>query len=187
MLRAPGPSTPDAAPKRAARGGGSNGLTPLRLDKAPSYASTARACCRFESCERAHAPRPPRRCRRNRAGGCHAACAWVGMTRTDNKPLYRNGNAARAALSDERARAMRASLTPSEALLWARIRGCRLGPVFRRQVPLLGRFIADFLAPAERLVIEVDGGHHAEQARAGTCFASCLRLGPAVRAHADLC
>jgi Protein of unknown function (DUF559) len=36
--------------------------------------------------------------------------------------------------------------------------------VFRWQVPLLGRFIADFLAPAERLVIEVDGGHHAEQA-----------------------
>ena len=61
---------------------------------------------------------------------------------------------------------MRASLTPSEARLWARIRGRRLGVVFRRQVPLLGRFIADFLAPAERLVIEVDGGRHAEQARA---------------------
>jgi very-short-patch-repair endonuclease len=49
---------------------------------------------------------------------------------------------------------------------FVRIRGRRLGPVFRRQVPLLGRYIADFLAPAERLVIEVDGGHHAEQARA---------------------
>jgi very-short-patch-repair endonuclease len=41
-----------------------------------------------------------------------------------------------------------------------------LGLVFRRQVPLLGRFIADFLAPAERLVIEVDGAYHAERARA---------------------
>jgi very-short-patch-repair endonuclease len=30
----------------------------------------------------------------------------------------------------------------------------------------LGRFIADFLAPAERLVVEVDGGHHAERGRA---------------------
>src|SRR5438105_384073 len=60
---------------------------------------------------------------------------------------------------------MRCSLTRSEELLWARIRGRRLGPVFRRQVPLLGRFVADFLAPAERLVLEVDGGHHAEQAR----------------------
>src|SRR6478735_7841546 len=70
------------------------------------------------------------------------------------------------ALLEERARAMRSSLTPPEALLWARIRGRRLGVVFRRQVALLGRFIADFLAPAARLVIEVDGGHHAEQARA---------------------
>jgi len=99
-------------------------------------------------------------------GGCHAACAWVGMTRTDNKPLFRSRNAARSALLDERARAMRASLTSSEALLWGRIRGRRLGVVFRRQVPLLGRYIADFLAPAERLVIEVDGGCHGEQARA---------------------
>jgi len=45
---------------------------------------------------------------------------------------------------------MRASLTLSEQVLWARIRGRRLGSVFRRQVPLLGRFIADFLAPAQR-------------------------------------
>ena len=66
----------------------------------------------------------------------------------------------------QRARAMRSSLTPPEALVWVRIRGRQLGVVFRRQVPLLGRFVADFLAPAARLVIEVDGGYHAEQARA---------------------
>jgi very-short-patch-repair endonuclease len=35
-----------------------------------------------------------------------------------------------------------------------------LGVVVRRQVPLLGRFIADFLAPTRRLVIEVDGAYH---------------------------
>jgi very-short-patch-repair endonuclease len=61
---------------------------------------------------------------------------------------------------------MRHSLTPSEQLLWARIHGQRLGVVFRRQVPLLGRFIVDFLALTQRLVVEVDGGYHAEQARA---------------------
>ena len=88
------------------------------------------------------------------------------MTRTDNKPLFRNRSAARVALIDERARAMRASLTPSEALLWERLRGRRLGVVFRRQVPLLGRFVADFLAPAERLVVEIDGGYHGERVRA---------------------
>jgi len=47
-----------------------------------------------------------------------------------------------------------------------RARGRRLGVVFRRQVPLLGRFIADFLAPAQRLVIEVDGVDHGERGAA---------------------
>jgi very-short-patch-repair endonuclease len=88
------------------------------------------------------------------------------MTRTDNKPLFRNRSAMRCALLDERARGMRASQTRSEGLLWGRIRGRRLGVVFRRQVPLLGRFIADFYAPAGRLVIEVDGGYHVERALA---------------------
>jgi len=43
---------------------------------------------------------------------------------------------------------MQGSPTFTEDLLWARIRGRRLGVSFRRQVPLLGRFIADFMAPA---------------------------------------
>ena len=60
---------------------------------------------------------------------------------------------------------MRGSQTPSEELLWVRIRGRRLGVVIRRQVPLLGRYIADFHAPAARLVIEVDGEYHAEHGR----------------------
>jgi len=101
-----------------------------------------------------------------RRGAVTPPAPWAGRTRTDNKPLFRKRSAARSALLDERARGMRGSLTPSEQLLWARIRGRRLGAVFRRQVPLLGRYIADFLAPAQRLVIEVDGGHHVEQARA---------------------
>ena len=61
-----------------------------------------------------------------------------------------------------RARVMRESLTPTEDLLWSRIRGCRLGVYFRRQVPI-GRYIVDFLAPAVRLVVEVDGGYHAQR------------------------
>jgi very-short-patch-repair endonuclease len=36
---------------------------------------------------------------------------------------------------------------------------------FRRQVPL-GHYIVDFLAPRERLVVEVDGGYHAERGAA---------------------
>jgi very-short-patch-repair endonuclease len=83
------------------------------------------------------------------------------MTRTHNKPSFQ-----RAAVLAERACAMRVSPTSTEQLLWQRIRGRRLGVVIRRQVPLLGRFIADFLAPTQRLVIEVDGAYHSERKRA---------------------
>ena len=55
-----------------------------------------------------------------------------------------------------RARQMRSALTPSEEKLWAEIRGGRLGVSFRRQFPL-GNYIADFAAPAVKLVVEVDG------------------------------
>ena len=88
------------------------------------------------------------------------------MTRTNNKPSFQSRGSQRAAVLAERARVMRCSSTSTEELLWARIRARRLGVVFRRQVPLLGRFIADFLAPAERLVIEVDGAYHDESGRA---------------------
>jgi very-short-patch-repair endonuclease len=61
---------------------------------------------------------------------------------------------------------MRAELNLLEQLLWSRICGRQLGVVFRRQVPLLGRFIVDFLAPARRRIVEVHGGYHVERARA---------------------
>jgi very-short-patch-repair endonuclease len=69
---------------------------------------------------------------------------------------------AHQALVVQRAIAMRASLTPSERALWALLRGKQLGVWFRRQVPL-GRFVADFVAPSARLVVEVDGGYHARR------------------------
>lgn len=54
----------------------------------------------------------------------------------------------------------RQALTDSEAVLWEALRARKLGVQFRRQVPLCGRFIADFYAPVARLVVEVDGGSH---------------------------
>ena len=52
-------------------------------------------------------------------------------------------------------------MTPAERLLWSRLRGKQLaGFKFRRQHPLLGRFITDFCCPAVRLVVEVDGDVH---------------------------
>jgi very-short-patch-repair endonuclease len=44
-------------------------------------------------------------------------------------------------------------------VLWKAIRSGQLGVPFRRQVPL-GRYIADFVAPRARLIVEVDGGAH---------------------------
>lgn len=56
---------------------------------------------------------------------------------------------------------MRKAPTKSEALLWAELRQRRVvGARFRRQHPLAGCYIVDFCAPAEKLVVEVDGGIH---------------------------
>jgi very-short-patch-repair endonuclease len=65
----------------------------------------------------------------------------------------------------EHAATMRSAPTMSEALLWQELRGSKLGVGFRRQL-VIGRFIVDFAAPAARLVVEVDGGYHAQRVRA---------------------
>jgi very-short-patch-repair endonuclease len=67
-----------------------------------------------------------------------------------------------SAVIEQRARQMRSALTPSEAKLWVAIRGGWLGVSFCRQVPL-GNYIADFAAPAAKLVVEVDGAYHARR------------------------
>ena len=80
-------------------------------------------------------------------------------------PLH-SVSSARGELLAARASRMRAVPTLSEQLLWSALAGRRLGTSFRRQVPVGGRFIADFLAPAARLVVEVDGGYHERAKRA---------------------
>ena len=65
----------------------------------------------------------------------------------------------------ERALSMRWSPTASEETLWRSLRAKQLGAQFRRQYPL-GRYIVDFVATRERLVVEVDGDWHRERARA---------------------
>jgi very-short-patch-repair endonuclease len=64
-----------------------------------------------------------------------------------------------------RAASMRECGTASERALWQLLRGGQLGVPFRRQVPLLGCCIVDFLAVGARLVVEVDGAYHVEAAR----------------------
>ena len=61
------------------------------------------------------------------------------------------------------ARALRTAMTNSERKLWGRLRGEQLGVKFRRQHPL-GSYIADFACLDPRLIIELDGSQHTEQA-----------------------
>ena len=66
----------------------------------------------------------------------------------------------REAELDRHAWRNRRALTKSEATLWEDLRGGKLGVAFRRQVPLCGRYVVDFFAPAARVVVEVDGSCH---------------------------
>ena len=60
------------------------------------------------------------------------------------------------------ARKLRSNHTDAELKLWLQLRGRRLGGLkFRRQAPIAG-FIADFLCEEVKLIVEVDGGEHAE-------------------------
>jgi very-short-patch-repair endonuclease len=81
---------------------------------------------------------------------------WVHLDRTQPRSALRTY-----------AKRMRAEPTAAEQKLWWHLRH-RLGlegTHFRRQVRL-GRYIADFVSHGAKLVIEVDGGQHDEQALA---------------------
>jgi len=67
-------------------------------------------------------------------------------------------------MANERARALRKAMTDGERRLWRELRGKQVkGMRFRRQHPI-GPYIADFVCLEKRLVVEVDGGQHAEPA-----------------------
>lgn len=60
------------------------------------------------------------------------------------------------------AKQMRSNQTEAETHLWQRLRAHRLdGLKFKRQKPI-GRFIVDFVCHESALVVEVDGGYHAD-------------------------
>ncbi len=64
-----------------------------------------------------------------------------------------------------RARRLRRDATDAERKLWNRLRARAIdGAKFVRQEPI-GRYVADFACREHRLVIEVDGGQHATDAR----------------------
>jgi very-short-patch-repair endonuclease len=60
------------------------------------------------------------------------------------------------------ARSLRHNATDAERIIWLLLRDRRLGGVkFRRQVPI-GPFVVDFASVEHRLVVELDGGQHAD-------------------------
>lgn len=62
----------------------------------------------------------------------------------------------------ENARRLRGAMTDAERKLWLALRAHRLdGLSFRRQVPV-GAYIVDFMCHEARLIVEVDGGQHAD-------------------------
>jgi len=62
----------------------------------------------------------------------------------------------------DRARNLRKNQTEAEKLLWSYLRNRQIeGCKFRRQWPI-GAYIVDFACLSRQLVIELDGGQHAE-------------------------
>ena len=60
-----------------------------------------------------------------------------------------------------KARQLRSHQTDAEMRLWHRLRGKQLGIAFRRQYPV-GPYITDFACTSLGLIIELDGGQHAD-------------------------
>ena len=68
----------------------------------------------------------------------------------------------RTELKREAARQLRQNATEAERKLWHCLRDKRLlGLRFRRQQPI-GPYVADFYCSAAKLIVELDGSHHAD-------------------------
>jgi very-short-patch-repair endonuclease len=62
----------------------------------------------------------------------------------------------------ERARALRSNATREERKMWQLL--SRYRPKFTRQLPI-GPYVADFACRQAKLVVEIDGGQHADSER----------------------
>lgn len=94
------------------------------------------------------------------------------MTKT-----YRTATASHYRTLKANSRANRAAPTEAEQILWQALRKHQSGGRFRRQ-HAIDVYIADFICLSAGLVVEVDGGYHAEADQAAydenrdRCFAS---------------
>jgi very-short-patch-repair endonuclease len=85
---------------------------------------------------------------------------------TSHSPLPQVGEGQGRGEKDQildNARELRSNQTEAEERLWYHLRAHRFMELkFKRQKPM-GRYIVDFVCVERRLIIELDGGQHAEQ------------------------
>ncbi len=62
------------------------------------------------------------------------------------------------------AKRLRKNATEAEKHLWYILRSKSMGVKFRRQA-VIGRYVVDFVCFEKRLIIEVDGGQHCQNAK----------------------
>jgi|GEM_PF-700372 len=75
-----------------------------------------------------------------------------------------------------RSRELRQNATDAERLLWLHLSARKVAGIrFNRQFPI-GPFIGDFVSRSAKLVIELDGGHHAEQVEADARRTAYLKV-----------
>ena len=75
---------------------------------------------------------------------------------------FHQASSDRYVLLKEYAKENRKNATLAESVLWEHLRSLNVGTRFNRQY-IIGDYIVDFVSQREGLVIEVDGGYHAER------------------------
>ena len=104
----------------------------------------------------------PRPLSRKRARG-ESGIADMSKIATHHSPLPLVGEGQGRGKILDNAKALRSNQTEVEERLWYHLRAHRfMGLKFKRQKPM-GRYIVDFVCVERRLIIELDGGQHAEQ------------------------
>jgi len=63
-----------------------------------------------------------------------------------------------------RAGELRQNQTEAEARLWSRLRAHRMAGIQFRRQHAIGNYVVDFCSPRRKLVIELDGSQHLDQA-----------------------
>ena len=62
------------------------------------------------------------------------------------------------------AKQLHRNLTPAEARLWERLRAHQMKDIHFRNQHAIGNYVVDFCSPHRKLIIELDGDQHLEQA-----------------------